>query len=54
MVTRADSVTHKYFHRDEKVDSWWDPLSLGHETKSHYPSMVTSWWKCHTIRYPWT
>jgi hypothetical protein len=21
MVTRADSVTHKYFHRDEKVGS---------------------------------
>ena len=21
MVTRADNVTHKYFHRDEKADS---------------------------------
>ena len=27
MVTRADNVTHKYFHRDDKVGSWWDPLS---------------------------
>ena len=27
MVTKDDSVTHKYFHRDEKAGSWWDPLS---------------------------
>ena len=54
MVTRADSVTHKYFHRDEKVGSWWDPLSLRHATNGHCLGVVTRWWQCHTVRYPWT
>ena len=33
VVTRADSVTHKHFHRDDKAGSWWDPLSLAMQPK---------------------
>jgi hypothetical protein len=30
------------FHEDKKAGSWWDPLSLGYSTKSHYPCVVTN------------
>jgi hypothetical protein len=33
VVTRANSVTHKYFHRDDNVGSWWDPLPLAMQPK---------------------